>query len=142
MINWFDWLITCLYTDMELEESFFMCPRNQGLRYMMNGCTHLNGTESRLAWFLFYDDCSSYMHKSELDFSSSIPAYCIRMEWKKSFLDYAFHTESVYIFKFWFGWKKSFGMHCNTFVICLFYLKKDFEWGTFFNSFQKFFIIK
>ena len=79
-----------------------MCPRNQGLQYMMNGCTHLNGTESRLVGFLFYDDCSSHMHKSEMDFSSSIPfgTHCIRMESEKSSLDYAFLTESVYIFKF------------------------------------------
>ena len=64
-----------------------MCPRNQGLLYMMNGCTHLNGTESRLVRFLFYDDCLSDMHKSEMDFSSSIPGNTnserIASEWNR-----------------------------------------------------------
>ena len=83
-----------------------MCPRNQELQCMVNGCTHLSRTESRLVRFLFYDDCSSYMHKNEMDFSSSIPrhyrfrTYCIRMESEKSILDYALLTESLYIFKF------------------------------------------
>ena len=64
-----------------------MCPRNQGPQYMMNGCTHLNGSESTLVRFVFYDDCSSYMHKSELDFSSSIPGIAnserIASEWNR-----------------------------------------------------------
>ena len=112
-----------------------MCPRNQGLRYMMNGCTHLNGTESRLVGFLFYDDCSSYMHKSEMDFS--IPGITdserIASEWnQRSRLQIMHYLQNRCTYSsFDLDGKESFGMHRNDLVICLFYLKKALEWGTF-----------
>ena len=77
---------------MELEQATLICLRKGRLLYMMIGCTHLSRTESRMVRFLFYDDCLSYIHKIEMDFSSSIPThyrfgtYSMRMESKTSTL--------------------------------------------------------
>ena len=73
LINWFiDWLIGSLIDCSSLNwygtgGVNFWCAQGFDIWWMVVGVRTLNGTKSGLVWFLFYDDCLSFL--------------CIRMKW-------------------------------------------------------------